>query len=224
MMMLTVFAWAAISWAASTDQIPDTSLPRATNPAASSEEGGAALPERPDGVEGARLEIDAKVPVEILIGGVKLGQLYYPGEAQFKIVPGEHVLRVYVNGRPTDVPLVMRAGERTRVLVGRSGVSLEAAVAEAGAPAAPVGPVAVQFRLSGGGGARLMVDGEPVALQGGQPVTIDLGVGNHRLSVRSVDGTAIWATGQLEVQGGDSLVVQVAEGRMPEVSGPGRFR
>jgi hypothetical protein len=217
MTTLALFACASTSWAASTDQIPDLSLPRATNPAAAPEA------QHPDAVEGARLEVDAKVPVEILISGVKLGQLYFPGEARFKIVPGEHTLRVYVNGNPTDVPLVLRAGERTRVLVGRSGVSLEAAVADAAAPAAQPGPVAVQFRLSGGGSARLMLDGRPVALQGGAPVTVDLGVGSHPLSVRSTDGTAIWATGHLEVQGGDSLVVQVAEGRLPEVSGPGRF-
>ncbi|MEZ4235136.1 MAG: hypothetical protein R3F59_03035 [Myxococcota bacterium] len=217
--MTILAAWCAVALARP-EPLPDNHVPRAGNPPV--EAAPAPAPELA-AEEGARLEVDAKVPAEILVSGVKLGQLYFPGEASFKIVPGEHVLRIYVNGQPTDLPVTLRAGERTRVLVGRSGVSLEAAD-EAGASPVVEGPVAVQFRLAGDGTARVVLDGRPVAsLQPGAPVMVDVGVGVHPLSVRSGDGTAIWATGSLEVQGGDGLVVQVAEGRMPEVSGPGVF-
>lgn len=171
--------------------------------------------------EGAHLVIDAKVPVEILVGGVKLGELYYPGEARFRLVPGHHALRLYTNGQPTDVSLDLTAGERARVLVGRTGITVDD---PGSAPAASKEPVAVAFRFVGSGSTRVVLDGKKLVVEAGQGLLLDLPPGSHPMSVRSSDGTVIWASGALDLEGGDSVVVQVAEGRMPEVSGPGAFR
>lgn len=170
--------------------------------------------------EAAPLVIDAKVPAEVMLGGVKLAQLYYPGEVTFQVTPGLHMVRIYTNGNPTDVPVDLTDGAGTRIVVGRTGISLAAVdqpVAEA------TGPISVEFRFVGQGGAQLRVDKKPHAVQPGQDLTLALGAGVHPISVRSTDGTAIWATGTLEVAPGRPMVVQLSEGRMPEVSGAGAW-
>src|SRR5262245_4592345 len=83
------------------------------------------------------LVVDAKVPVEILLEGVKLGQLYFPAEVTWLVTPGPHVVRIYTNGNPTDVPIDLSGGEGTRIVVGRTGIS----IASPEAPPAGEGPV-----------------------------------------------------------------------------------
>jgi hypothetical protein len=52
-------------------------------------------------------------------------------------------------------------------------------------------------------------------------VLLPLPVGEHPMSLRSSDGTSVFARGVLTVSGGKDLVVQVTEGLMPETSGEG---
>lgn len=170
-------------------------------------------------VEGGDLVVDAKVPVEILVEGMKLGQLYFPGEVRYRIVAGHHLVRLYTNGQPTDLPIDLAAGQRTRVLVGRTGIT----VSNEAIPAAPAGPARIELRFVGTGQALVRLGSTPHALQPGHDLTLELPSGAYPLSVRSADGTVIWASGQLDVSAGDAVVVQVGEGRMPEVSGPGAF-
>ncbi|MEQ1504762.1 MAG: hypothetical protein ABMB14_21165, partial [Myxococcota bacterium] len=174
----------------------------------------------PDDAPIAELVVDAKIPVEILLEGVKLGQLYYPGEVTFRVVAGHHTVRLYTNGQPTDLPLDLTTGHPTRILVGRTGVTT-GAPAEGSAPAA-TGPSSVEFRFVGGGAAQVRVEATSHPVEPGRPFTLELAPGVHPMSVRSTDGTVIWATGTLEVATG-RVVVQVTEGRMPEVSGDGVF-
>jgi hypothetical protein len=75
----------------------------------------------------------------------------------------------------------------------------------------------------GRGAAQLRIDAKPHAVEPGRDLTLDLPPGAHPMSVRSSDGTVVWATGSLEVAPGEPLVVQIGEGRMPEVSGAGAF-
>jgi hypothetical protein len=170
------------------------------------------------------LHVDAKVPAEILIDGVKLAQLWYAGQASFEVVPGRHQLRVYTSGQPTDFPLDIQPGQGTWVVVGRTGISLDSLAGEQAATLVPAEDalVPVEFR-SLGGGAQLRVDDQRLLLGSGQRLDVELDAGDHALSVRSADGTVVWATGTLEVDRGDRLVVQIAEGRLPEISGAGRF-
>jgi hypothetical protein len=151
---------------------------------------------------------------------VKLAQLWYPGTARFDIVAGAHVVRVYVDGTPRDVNVDIQPGHETHVLVGRSGISVTKAETEA---PGPVDAVSVELRVVGGGAAQIRMDGERHHLSGGDRLTLSLSPGPHAMSVRSSDGTAIWAAGTLSLTGGAPVIVQIAEGRMPEVGGPARF-
>lgn len=179
-----------------------------------------APPEPPPPPAAGTLAIDARQPAEILVNGVQLARLHFPCEVKFQVQTGPSQLRVYTNGLPTDVPIDIREDEVTRVLVGRTGISMTTE-----RPAAPAaeGPVPVEFRVVGGAGAQVRLDAGRHAVQAGTNVTLDLQPGPHPLSVRSADGTAIWATGTLQVHGGP-VVVQIAEGRMPEVSGGASFQ
>lgn len=162
---------------------------------------------------------DVRQPAELLIDGVKLGQLYYAGQARFDIVPGRHVVRVYVSGQPTDGEIEVVAGTETRVLVGRTGLSISRQALDA--PEADAVPV--ELRVVGGSGAQVRLDAQRFDLPPGGKLSTTLATGAHAVSFRSADGTVIWATGTLRIAAGDPIVVQLAEGRLPEISGPGRF-
>ncbi|MBX2798812.1 MAG: hypothetical protein KTR31_14145 [Myxococcales bacterium] len=182
----------------------------------------AASAEPPPSTETATLVVDSKVPAEVLVDGQKLAQLWAPGEVAFQIIPGAHALRLYTNGDASDFPLVLAAGGEVRVMVGRTGISLDDSADPTAASDDEAQTVPVEFRTMGRG-VQLRLDRQRITLTEGERKSVELAPGNHRLSVRSQDGTVIWANGTLEVQRGASLVVQVAEGRMPELSGSGRF-
>lgn len=167
-----------------------------------------------------QLLFDAKQPAELLVDGVKLGQLYYAGQARFDVLPGRHRVRVYLSGQPTDTDVEVVAGVESRVLIGRTGVTVSRSDVAA-APHADV--VSVEMRMVGGGGAQVRVDDQRYRIDAGGQVSVPLASGVHAVSFRSADGTVIWASGTLELAGGEGVIVQLAEGRMPEVSGPGKF-
>lgn len=203
--------WFLVPFAAASSDLPlPTTGPVANPPAAAPAEEAPA--------EAATLTFDCKVPAEILVDGMKVGQLWFPGQATWRVAPGKHLVRVYVAGTPQDHPveLVARAG-RT-FLVGRTGTTVSDTVAAA--PAS--GPARVGLRVVGVQGAQVRIDGRREVLQAGAELALDLPPGPHALSVRSLDGTAVWSTGTLEVSGGP-VVVQFSEGRVPEVSGGAVF-
>jgi hypothetical protein len=191
---------------------PVAGVPRADNPDATP----AALPAT--GQVG-RIEVEALLPTEIVVDGVKLGQLWIPGEAAFTIPTGEHLLRAYTQGKPHDLPIRVTATQPVHVLVGRSGISADRPTEADDAAVA----VQVEFRVMGARGAVLRLDDGKHQVQPGQPLSIELEPGLHPLSVRSSNGTVIWASGMLSVSGTQPVVVHVTEGRMPEVSGGGQF-
>ena len=165
------------------------------------------------------LHIDAKLPAEVLVDGAKIAQLWHPGALTVAVSAGPHTLRIYTHGDPEDFPVQIEPDAQTRVVVGRTGITLDSLAA---APADPATPVAVELR-SVGGSAQVRLADRRIELDNGERVSVQLAPGDHRMSVRSRDGTVIWATGVLEVGVGEGLVVQVAEGRLPELSGAGRF-
>jgi hypothetical protein len=166
-----------------------------------------------------RLHVDVLLPAEILFDGVKLGQLWIPGKTTFELPTGPHLLRVYTQGNPQDLRITLAADMDLRVVVGRNGVTAEQ-LARTDDKAAIV---PVDFRVLGTRGASIRMNGTQHAIEPGGQLALELADGSHSLSVRSSDGTVIWATGQLTVHGGAPVVVQIAEGRMPEVSGAGSF-
>ena len=196
----------------------DPHVPSARNPAVDAPPPATPVSESADLTGSVGLFVDAKVPVEVRLEGVKLGELYFPGQVRWDVSPGPHALRLYTNGNPTELPLDFVVGREVHVLVGRTGVSTSEQLV-----AAPAGgPSTIEFRLVGQGSAQIRLDSKPTALGPGEKVSLTVPSGNHPLSVRSGDGTVIWASGNLEV-GGGPVVVLIAEGRMPEVSGQGSF-
>lgn len=185
----------------------------------------APVPEGPAPLEAGHLHVDAHVPFELLVDGNKLAQLWYAGSTSFDIRPGRHVLRLYVNGKPQDLPIELEEGGEVRVLVGRGGITLQGGEVEtevATVEADPAAPVEVEFR-SLGEGAQLRIGKERVVIEAGAKVSVPLAPGRHAVSLRNRAGTVIWATGSLEVAGGPGLIVQITDGRLPELFGPGRF-
>ncbi len=169
---------------------------------------------------GGRLVVQTKLPAEVLVDGAKLAQIWAPATVMFDIEAGPHELRVYTQGEPTNLPIVLKAGKELSVVVGRTGITLEeSAVASAPADAATV---PVEFRCVGAP-LQIRLDRERLQLAEGDKVSVDLAPGRHEMSVRNAAGTVMWATGTLEVQPRRGLVVQVSDGRMPELFGPGRF-
>jgi hypothetical protein len=166
------------------------------------------------------LVIDARLATEILVDGETIGQLFRPSVLTFEVSAGKHELRIYTNGSPDDISIVVPAAGTTRVLVGRSGLSVDKQVSED--PEAGL-PVPVQLRVAGSQGVRLSLDNKRYQVEPGEQIDIELMSGRHQLSVRNDEGTVIWAKGTLTIEGPDAVLVQFSEGRMPEVSGRGRF-
>lgn len=179
-------------------------------------------PEGPPSREQASLVVDAHVPTEVLVDGHKIAQLWYPGELRFEVVPGLRKVRLYVGGEPTDLPVTFKAGEAVTLLVGRTGISVEDPAPVELATPDPVTSVAVEFRAVGEG-AQLRISGQRVLIEPGATVSVPLAPGEHHVSLRNRRGTVIWATGVLEVTSREGLVVQLSDGRLPELFGPGRF-
>lgn len=181
-----------------------------------------AQPSVPNAPTMGTLTVQAHLPTEVLVDGHKIVQLWYPGTASFEVTPGPRVVRLYIGGEATDTPIVFQEGEAVTLMVGRTGVTVDESVTADDAPVAAVEAVPVEFRCVDAG-AQLRIDDERVIIEPGSTVAVDLALGNHRVSFRNHDGTVIWATGTLQVQAGEKLVVQVSDGRLPELFGAGRF-
>ena len=166
-----------------------------------------------------RLVVEARVPAELLVDGHKIVQTFTSGTWSFNIKPGKRNLRVYTNGEPEDLVVeIMPTGE-SLLIIGRTGIT----TGQPSAPAHDADAVAqVSFRAAGSIASQIRLGAERFTLQPDAVHPLELPAGPHDISVRSADGTAIWATGVLTLDGG-AVVIQVAEGRLPEVTGDGRF-
>lgn len=191
----------------------------ADNPATLSKPADDAPTEEASEVVHGTVHIDAKLPAEVLIDGIKLAQVFAPGKVTFDVVPGQHLLRVYTHGKPHDLPMNITAGSDLSVVVGRTGLSSDEVVSDT----TPAGIVPVEFRVLDGMASMIRIAGAKHTVPQGERLTVELPTGVHPISVRSSDGTIIWANGRLTLEGSDGVVVQVAEGRLPEVSGAARF-
>ncbi len=171
--------------------------------------------------QAGELAIETRVPVEVHVDQLPVARLYGPGTAIVPLPAGEHTLAVYRGGVPER--LVARADEAgtVRLLVGPSTLSLLDAPAEATeATAIEAAPPSLQLRAPAGPGAIVLLGGERLTLVPGEPLTITgLEAGSTALEIRSVDGSVIWARGELELVDGDDLVLVVPEGRPLEVFG-----
>ena len=69
------------------------------------------------------LGIDARVPVEVLVDGHKMVQLYTSGHVKLNVAPGHRRLRIYVNGTPEEHAIEILPTGAALVIVGRTGIT-----------------------------------------------------------------------------------------------------
>lgn len=166
------------------------------------------------------LVIDARQPAEVYIDGASFAQLFQPGQLTLEVPTGAHVLKVFVNGSPTEQEIQIGGDAETQVLVGKNGLSVGQTDIET---EEAQGPVELQVRVGGDEDIRIVLDGERLQIGVGEQRSVDLEPGRHRMALQNSTGTVIWASGVLHMKGPDPVIVLVSSGRMPEVSGQGRF-
>lgn len=165
--------------------------------------------------------VEAHVPAEVRIDRRPVAQVYLPSTIEFAAPQGDHELSVLIGGATTQLAIsVPPAPDRAMVLIGRTGTTVRTAAKPA---AVEVALVPVEVRGAGPGTVQFRIDSERYQLENGATHALSLPTGEHPISVRSPDGTAIWAVGKLKLSSGDVVIVQVSEGRLPEVSGAGVF-
>jgi len=175
--------------------------------------------------------IDARVPVEVWIDGALIGELAAPAQLYVEAPTGAVAVTLLIGGQPQKETVQVPEVGKALVIVGRTGVTTgtiepEVAAAAAGGAAAAPDPSAtsslVEFRSAAREDVLLVVGKERVTLAPGTTRKFDLTHGTTQLSLRDSSGTVVWAHGTLDVVG-DGLIVQVADGRLPEISGAGSF-
>ena len=162
----------------------------------------------------------------MVIDGESYAQLFQPGQLTLEVPIGERALKVFINGTPTEQNVTVSDGEPTKVLVGRTGLSVttpDATAETASTDEEPAGPVELQVRVVGDEGVRMVVDGRRHQFTLGEQHSLDLSPGRHSVAIQNAEGTVIWARGVLHLEGPDPVVMLVSAGRMPEVAGQGRF-
>lgn len=164
--------------------------------------------------------LDAKVPARLSIDGVVVAELFQAGLLRVPVEAGEHEVLITAEGRMSVLRATVREDAPLLLLAGRVGVS----IGEVGAvepTVAAVGPWSVRFRVTGRERLLVQVDGQRVVVSPGEGAVLTLTGGDHRLSIRSSDGTMVYARGLLQVKGGPEMAVQIGEGALPETSGAG---
>lgn len=164
------------------------------------------------------LVIDAKVPTEFTVDGHKVAELLWAGEFRVQVTSGERKVRAWVAGNVRDLTVDIPPEGVAVVVVGRTGLSAGDA-----APVGDVGPVAVEIRVVGSEPVTIRLDDQKMTVDAGESRKLTLAAGRHSLSVRNASGTVVWATGEIQVDGTSPIVLQLTEGRAPEVSGTGAF-
>lgn len=159
--------------------------------------------------------IDAAVPIDVFVNTEALARLYVPGIVTLPLDDGPRKLQIWVDGNPHEVSIDVPVVGVTTVMVGKNGIT----TAAPNAPDVPVGPV--EFRVAGRAEVMFTLDDQRHHLAPGEVLKVELTEGNHMISVRDASGTQIWAKGLLTVKEPRGVIVQLSEGRMPEVAGTG---
>ena len=162
------------------------------------------------------LVIDCEVPVDISIDQVLQARLYSAGRVVLPLSTGAHELVVFVAGEGTTVPLQVPASGDVRVSVGRNGVTSPTSTV-----ATDAGPMHLELRSVAREDVIVVVGTERYPLPRGGSLGFDLEAGRHHFGVRNGAGTVIWSDGALELAAGGDVVVHIADGRPPEIIGPG---
>ena len=161
--------------------------------------------------------IDNEIPVELRIEERTVMKLLYPSQARFEHEAGETPLTLLINGKPKQITVDIPKTGAVRVVVGRNGISHTVNKT----PTEAKENTQVVFRALGVEPLQLRLGTVRQVVTPDEEFSTTLPTGRHPIEIRNLDGTLLWATGQLELSGYEEVVVQLVEGRMPEVIGHG---
>lgn len=164
---------------------------------------------------GGDVVVDAHVPTDVFMGETALARMFVPSVLTLPMAAGRQELKFWIDGSPHPIFIDVPEQGAITVLVGKSGITSNAQAVPEGA----IGPV--EFRVTGKQAVMLVVDDLRYHLGPQDALKIDLADGTHHMDVRDAMGTVIWARGSFTVNDPRGVVVQVSEGRMPEVGGSG---
>lgn len=160
---------------------------------------------------------DVRIPAEVRLDGVVIGQLFTPGRLAIDTALGTREVMVVTNGQPRVLAIDVLSEGRTVVLVGRNGLT-SSRMAERDDL---TGDVPVQLRVAGSQDVLVTFDDERYRIDAYGTRDLSLPVGTHEMTVRSGDGHVVWARGRISLERPELTIVQLSEGRLPEISGPG---
>lgn len=168
------------------------------------------------------LLVDAKVPAELQIDGLVVGQLFVASRLNLTLPAGERRLAVTREGNAEELVVNVPADGSAIVIIGKTGTSV-GKPSDLPDPPTVTGPVKLEVRVEGDAIMQLRLGRSRFEVVPGQLLSLEMARGPHAISVRSSDGTIVWANGTLELRGGEMAVLQLAEGRMPELTGDARL-
>ena len=159
--------------------------------------------------------VDAQVPVELRIGEQAYVKLYYPGQTRMEFASGEVDMTVLVNGNPSSVRMNIPETGYAQLVVGRNGTS----IADKTIHAEIMAESPVTFRAVGRESVQIRLNNQKHLVSPEREFKQTLATGTHKLEIRNEGGTLVWAKGVLNVSGKEPVVLQLSEGRLPEVIG-----
>lgn len=160
---------------------------------------------------------DVRIPAEVRLDGVVLAQLFTPGRLIVDTALGTREVMVVTNGIPRTLAIDVLGDGRTVVLVGRNGLTSSRMADEAEAE----GEVPMQLRVAGDQDVLVTFGDERYHVDAYGSRDLTLPVGTHDMTVRSGDGLVLWARGHVTLERSELTIVQLSEGRLPEISGSG---
>lgn len=164
--------------------------------------------------------IDVRLPARVSLGGEILADMYQPGVLRVERPEGQHALVVAVQGEPSRALLDVPEQGVVRALVTHEGITSTRPVR---AKKAPDDAVPLQLDVHALGSSRLMLvaDGKRHEVGPASPISVELAVGDHPITVRSHDGGVVYSRGVLRIRTGGEGLLQLVEGAAPRVSGEG---
>ena len=163
------------------------------------------------------LHIENRIPVEVAINGKTAVKLLKETQTRIPLSPGTYTLALWVSGTPQErIVQVPETGSAT-VVVGTTGITTHIS------PVVPkdvaVAPRDIELRSTSVVDLTFIIGNKRHTFAPKGQTNIILDSGNHKVSLRSLDSTVIWAEGTLSFDPGETLIVQLRDGMLPEVIG-----